>query len=220
MYIKERKLCLYTRSPSCRQRSTSLASLGISMFSTLAYFISSWRHLYLLSIALFFLYCLLVLPFMSESLHWYLAQCRANNALVILKKIALKNEKTIHHQPRNRAHTHGGCICLKVSQFCHTTLVQSGNHGCLWGLDVPNLGGYISIGLILNVVGEMPTYVICAHVGAIASLVVAVLARFHGWIPFSIFFTTTLLGSYITCCWFPKSMEKPMYETIHDGMLK
>lgn len=300
-------------------------SLGIILLSTLAYFISSWRHLYLLSAALFFLYCLLVLPFLSESPRWYLAHGRADDALAILKQIALKNGKTIPstitlETEHTRAEDAYGERAKSQANFTiepwrkatmmdvfrvSTTrrrmvimlFIWLSNGLCYYGvnLDVPNLGGNISIGLILNAVGEMPAYVIsammlqrygrrpvlvcallvsgmsclggavmgtsavrtacavvaifgaaasynlvfiytaelfptevrsvalglgsqAAQVGAIASPVVAVLAGIHGWLPFSIFCTTALLGSCLAC-WLPETLEKPMYETIH-GMLK
>ncbi|KAJ7537381.1 hypothetical protein O6H91_11G003600 [Diphasiastrum complanatum] len=71
-------------------------SLGIMVLPSLAYVSSySWRHLYIFTSIPTLVYCVLVLPFVSESPRWYIVQGRMEDAMKALRVFARRNGKFI-----------------------------------------------------------------------------------------------------------------------------
>ncbi|KAJ6799330.1 organic cation/carnitine transporter 4-like [Iris pallida] len=70
-------------------------SVGIVVLSALAYFIPSWRVLYLVSSLPALLFLLLVLPFVSESPRWHLVRGNHGKAMAIVRSIAERNGRRL-----------------------------------------------------------------------------------------------------------------------------
>ncbi|KAI5075437.1 hypothetical protein GOP47_0009513 [Adiantum capillus-veneris] len=154
---------------------------AIIILSTLALFTSPWRLLYKLSSALCSLYCLLVLPFVQESPRWYLARGEVDKALNILKDIASRNKRSIPETitlEREKGDAlqaiaagvrkAGPLDIFKIPvarrRMVIMLFIWLTNGLSYFGinLNVSNVGENISIGLILNAVVEMPSYLIAA----------------------------------------------------------
>ncbi|MCO5577845.1 hypothetical protein L7F22_031680 [Adiantum nelumboides] len=148
---------------------------AIIVFATLAHFTPSWRLLYILSSSLCILYCILALPFVQESPRWYLARGEVDQALTILRRIATTNKKmipaaiTLETEQVGGNAVKSGTVDIFKNPFTRKRMVimlfiwlTCGLSYFGINLNVPNLGGNTSVGLILNAVGEMPAYLIVA----------------------------------------------------------
>nr|QCQ05481.1 organic cation/carnitine transporter 4 [Pteris vittata] len=158
-------------------------SCSLVYIAALAYFIHfRWRLLYLLSSAPFGLYCLVILPWMSESPRWYLARGNSDAALAILKQVALRNGRTIpatitlklDHaiEPQDRVvdvlRNAGTMDIFRISLLRKRMMAML----FIWlscglsyygiNLNVPNVGGDILLGLISNAVGGIAAFVVMA----------------------------------------------------------
>ncbi|MCO5577839.1 hypothetical protein L7F22_031674 [Adiantum nelumboides] len=159
-----------------------LYSCGLIVLSAFTYFTISWRQLYLLGSAPFIPYCLFILPTVAESPRWYLARGKADMALCLLKQVASRNGRTIPETITLKVEHSivtqdvmvdmpcpfnvGAFAIFKISSLRKRMLsllfIWLSNGLSYYGINfnVPNIGGNISLGLILNAVGEMPAYVI------------------------------------------------------------
>ncbi|XVF04025.1 hypothetical protein REPUB_Repub05bG0045100 [Reevesia pubescens] len=66
-------------------------STGIALLSGIAYIFPSWRALYIASSIPSILFLVLVIPFISESPRWYLIRGNMNEAMKIMRTIAMSN---------------------------------------------------------------------------------------------------------------------------------
>lgn len=66
-------------------------SLGIMALPALAFFSTSWRHLYIITSIPAIVYCALVLPTVWESPRWFVVQGRVSEAMDVLHAFAKRN---------------------------------------------------------------------------------------------------------------------------------
>lgn len=66
-------------------------SLGIMSLPLLAYFSTSWRHLYIITSLPALVYCALILPNVYESPRWFVVQGRLKEAMDVFRAFAKRN---------------------------------------------------------------------------------------------------------------------------------
>lgn len=167
-------------------------SSGIMLLSALAYFSPSWKYLYLITSAPALLYCVFVLPFVSESPRWYLVQGRTDDALCVLNSLAKRNGRMIpagisietelpDSQIESQTTLPNQCVSEK-SQPSSGTLLDVFRMPAtrinmlvmvfVWldvalvyygiSLNVTNLGTNLYLSVFLNAIAEMPAFALTA----------------------------------------------------------
>lgn len=72
-----------------------LFSIGVAILPAISYWSITWRHLYVYTSIPSGLFCVLILPLISESPRWYLVRGRVNDAMKVMRSIAQGNGNTI-----------------------------------------------------------------------------------------------------------------------------
>ncbi|GLJ54603.1 hypothetical protein SUGI_1173020 [Cryptomeria japonica] len=72
-----------------------LFSMGVAVLPAISYWCTTWRLLYIFTSIPSALFCLCVLPFISESPRWYLVRGRLEDAMIVMRSIAQANGNTI-----------------------------------------------------------------------------------------------------------------------------
>lgn len=158
-----------------------LYSAGIVMLSAAAYFIQSWRALYIVSSLPTLLFLIAALPFVSESPRWYLIRGKPSKALEIIHKIAEKNGRQLPDKVslvldsgtacEHSATSSSTTIIIDVvrSQVTRGRLVLAViiNFLCsivYYGLNlnIANLSTNLYISCAANAVAEVPAYALTA----------------------------------------------------------
>jgi len=155
-------------------------SLGIALLPALSYFSGSWRYLYIVASIPSALYCLFVLPFVSESPRWYLVKGRLEDAMKVMRSIAAKNGKSLpagvslaldgdEHDPAELEEPSGSLVDVFKSPVMRTRMVLMafiwlvsgvGYYGL--SLNVVNLSTNLYVSVLLNAIAEMPAYALTA----------------------------------------------------------
>ena len=153
-------------------------SAGIIMLSAIAYFIRSWRMLYIVSSLPTLLFLVAALPFVSESPRWYLIRHNPSKALEIIRSIAEKNgcglpdmvSLVLDTGNSHEHHTQSSTIIdVLQSPITRTRLVLAIiiNFLCsivYYGLslNVANLSTNLYISSAANAAAEMPAFALTA----------------------------------------------------------
>lgn len=161
---------------------------GIALLSGIAYIFRSWRSLYVASSIPSLLFVFLILPFISESPRWYLIRGQTDNAMKIMRAIAVTNGKSLPDnvyvsrdeeikdnndhkgdEKRSREIVTGSVIdALKLPLTrIRLVLVVGINFTCsvvYYGLslNVVNLETNLYINVLVNAVAEMPAFLLTA----------------------------------------------------------
>lgn len=155
-------------------------SLGIALLPALSYFSGSWRYLYIVASIPSALYCLFVLPFVSESPRWYLVKGRLEDAMKVMRSIAAKNGKSLpagvslaldgdEHDPAEPEEPSGSLVDVFKSPVMRTRMVLMAFIWLVCGvgyyglsLNVVNLSTNLYVSVLLNAIAEMPAYALTA----------------------------------------------------------
>eukprot|EP00253_Pinus_taeda_P018340 PITA_18340 len=155
-------------------------SFGIAVLPALAYFSRNWRYLYVASSIPSALYCLFVLPFVSESPRWYLVKGRLEEAMDVMRSMAAKNGKSLpagvslalesdEHDAAESAETSRSVVDVFRSPVTRTRMVLMafiwlacgvGYYGL--SLNVVNLSANLYLGVFLNGIAEVPAFALTA----------------------------------------------------------
>jgi len=155
-------------------------SLGIAVLPILSYFSGSWRYLYVVTSIPSALYCLFVLPFVSESPRWYLVKGRLEDAMKVMRSIAAKNGKSLpagvllsldgdEHDAAEPEESSGSLVDVFRSPVTRTRMVLMafiwlasgvGYYGL--SLNVVNLSTNLYLSVFLNGIAEMPAFALTA----------------------------------------------------------
>lgn len=155
-------------------------SLGIAVLPALSYFSGNWRYLYVASSIPSALYCILVLPFVSESPRWYLVKGRLQEAMGIMRSIAAKNGKSLpagvslalasdEQDAADSDESSGSLVDVFHSPVTRTRMVLMafiwlacgvGYYGL--SLNVVNLSTSLYLSVFLNGIAEMPAFALTA----------------------------------------------------------
>lgn len=69
-------------------------ALGQMILAVIAYYVRTWRHLFLATTLPIFFYCCVVFPFVEESPRWYLVHGKPGKALEVLRNLARRNGRS------------------------------------------------------------------------------------------------------------------------------
>ncbi|KAM0932760.1 putative major facilitator, sugar transporter, major facilitator superfamily [Dioscorea sansibarensis] len=154
-------------------------SIGTILLSILAYISSSWRTLYMISSIPSLLFLITTIPFISESLRWYLVHNNISRAMEIMMSIAKCNGNyipnhvilTLDHtvanenKPHDQSAISSSIITVLKSPITRTrllfvTTINFFSSIVYYGLslNVVNLKANIYLSVILNAVAEAPAY--------------------------------------------------------------
>uniref|UniRef100_M1BP11 Organic cation transporter n=2 Tax=Solanum tuberosum TaxID=4113 RepID=M1BP11_SOLTU len=161
-------------------------STGVAVLSAIAYFIQSWRSLYIASSITSVVYVIFVLPFLHESPRWCLVRGKVDEAMKIMQKIAVSNGKQsipngvvlaldsedIPNSQFDAKEALNGSILdvlrspitrirffLAVSTDFFCSIVYYG-----LSLNAVNLGTNLYLNVALNAISEMPAYLLTSLV--------------------------------------------------------
>lgn len=155
-------------------------SFGIAVLPVLSFFSGSWRHLYVVTSIPSVLYCLFVLPFLTESPRWYLMKGRLEDAMGVMRSIAAKNGKLIpvgislalesdQDDCTESGELSGNLADVFKSPVMRTRMIQM---ALIWltcamiyyglSLNVGNLGSSLYLSVFLNGIAEVAAYALTA----------------------------------------------------------
>ncbi|XP_024959293.1 organic cation/carnitine transporter 4 [Cynara cardunculus var. scolymus] len=160
---------------------------GIALLSGIAYIFQTWRSLYVASSIPSLLFVFLILPFISESPRWYLIRGQTDNAMKIMRAIAVTNGRSLPdnvyvsrdeevndndqkgNEERSREVVTGSVIDALKSPLTRIRLilVVGINFACsvvYYGLslNVVNLETNLYVNVLVNAIAEMPAFLLTA----------------------------------------------------------
>ncbi|KAI3702921.1 hypothetical protein L6452_28675 [Arctium lappa] len=160
---------------------------GIALLSGVAYIFPTWRSLYVASSIPSLLFVFFILPFISESPRWYLIRGQTENAMKIMRVIAVTNGRSLPenvyvsrdeevndndpkgNEKRSREVVTGSVIDALKSPLTRIRLilVVGINFTCsvvYYGLslNVVNLETNLYVNVLVNAVAEMPAFLLTA----------------------------------------------------------
>lgn len=160
---------------------------GIALLAGIAYVFPTWRSLYIASSIPSILFVFLILPFISESPRWYLIRGQTDNAMKIMRAIAVTNGNSLpenvyvardeetndndwkNNEIRSKEVITGSVIDALKSPLTRIRLilVVGINFTCsvvYYGLslNVVNLETNLYINVLVNAVAEMPAFFLTA----------------------------------------------------------
>ncbi|GJX46315.1 organic cation/carnitine transporter 4 [Tanacetum coccineum] len=160
---------------------------GIALLSGIAYIFQTWRSLYIASSVPSIIFVLAILPFISESPRWYLIRGQNDNAMKIMRAIAVTNGKYLPEnvcvardeevndsdqksiEDRSKEVISGSVVDALKSPLTRMRLflVVGINFTCsivYYGLslNVVNLETNLYISVLVNSIAEIPAYFLTA----------------------------------------------------------
>ncbi|KAH0744327.1 hypothetical protein KY290_032320 [Solanum tuberosum] len=164
-------------------------STGVAVLSAIAYFIQSWRSLYIASSITSVVYVIFVLPFLNESPRWCLVRGKVDEAMKIMQKIAVSNGKQSipngvvlaldsevnedipNSQFDSKEALNGSILDVLTSPITRSRffLAVATDFFCsivYYGLSLNavNLGTNLYLNVALNAISEMPAYLLTSLV--------------------------------------------------------
>uniref|UniRef100_A0A0C9S8N8 TSA: Wollemia nobilis Ref_Wollemi_Transcript_4100_2084 transcribed RNA sequence n=1 Tax=Wollemia nobilis TaxID=56998 RepID=A0A0C9S8N8_9CONI len=156
-----------------------LFSLGVAVLPAISYWCPTWRSLYVVTSIPSALFCLLVLPFVSESPRWYLVRGRLKDAMDVMRSIGDKNGHTLpegvslildnEEQSREGEEASGNLLDVLTSPMTRTRIILM---VFIWfacalayyglSLNVVNLSSNLYVSVFLNGIAEMPAFALTA----------------------------------------------------------
>ncbi|KAH7672168.1 Major facilitator sugar transporter-like protein [Dioscorea alata] len=153
-------------------------SIGTILLSILAYISSSWRTLYMVSSIPSLIFLITTIPFISESLRWYLVHNNTSRAMKIIMSIAKCNGNyipnhitlTLDHAVANESTPDQQAISSSIitvlkspitrTRLLFVTIINLFSSVVYYGLslNVVNLKTNLYLSVILNAIAEAPAY--------------------------------------------------------------